>query len=323
MKSSKLLLVSLASFGFALGFGVLNVNAQNAVDNNPAPVPVKTDAIPRIYGSLTSGKVDGLKYTPAVCPAFVFDIDAVALQNSTSRAYAEAEVAKVPALKARWQKFEDCLVSNTKQDSSLILNKLQNSFKGPDTIELDAYSKIIDSTKINRERIIEELKKKSKIKSKKPDTLVEPNFVTTWKAPEGRMIGTITEGTIDKVQYSSGCPLYLGEVTIKDLDEVKTAARYEQLAANINQTDDRRRAHLKCRNENTTLDYNEISKAIQTGFDGVYKPAGTEYLRKISILEKVIEVARKSGGTLAPTGKPTISKPVAKPVAKPVTKKKN
>lgn len=317
MKSSKLLFTSLASLSFAV---TLFVNATIAQTDNSAKPVMQTLEVPRIYGTFTEGLVSEVAYKPAACPAFVFDIDAVALQNSTSRAYAEAESAKLPALKARWDKYENCLVKNAKLDSELLFEKLKNSFAAPNDIEIAAFNKVFAAVNPARERIAADTKKKKNV------NIVEPDFVSTWKDPTGRILGKLSKGSADSIVYTSGCPVYLGEVSVEHLQNAKTPKLYQQLADIINATDQRRAATLKCRNDNTGPDYNEVAKSIQAGFDVVYKETAREYNRKIAILEKVIEVAKKPGGTLAPIGKPSVkpvAKPVTKPAAKPAAKKTN
>lgn len=299
--------ISMAAFNCAIAQTATPVAPAKPAQAAPASAP-QSVTIARIRGVLTGGVVDKATYTPPKCPEFVFDMDPAAVQNSNNRSFVASEEARLPSIEKKWDVYETCITENAKLDNSEVFEILKNSFTGFDAIELAAAKQSIADTQVAFNRIVEETKKK------KNANLVEPDYVSTWKAPEGRMLGTISGGATNAISYQSGCPNYIGEVTAADLAATHTAKRYEQLAKVVMENDNRRRASLKCRNDNTGPDYTVLSKVIQTGFDAVYMPQAREYKRKLMIAQKVFDVAHKPGGVL--------SNMSTKPVAKPAKKKK-
>jgi hypothetical protein len=92
MKAMKTTLIATAAIGLvaAIGaqFGGVPAFAQSATPA-AAPAPAASN-IPVHAGNFSGGKVDSITYSPT-CPVFKFDMDAAAIQESTSRTFVEGE----------------------------------------------------------------------------------------------------------------------------------------------------------------------------------------------------------------------------------------
>jgi hypothetical protein len=154
MKAMKTTLIATAAIGLvaAIGtqFGGVPAFAQAAAPA-AAPAPAVSN-IPVHAGNFTGGKVDSITYTPS-CPAFKFDMDAAAIQESTSRAYVEGEKRRFDAVREKWDAYEDCLVENARRDIDVVRISLGDYLSAAANEEAKAFNGMNAAATGNIERI--------------------------------------------------------------------------------------------------------------------------------------------------------------------------
>lgn len=289
-----------------LVYAIASFAVANAQTTETKPDP--NADVPRYMGIYTAGTVDKIQYTPT-CPEYVIEFDTAKVQVSEDKAYVEAQAARLPEIEKGIEKYQNCMVVNFGRDRDDFISRLRDYNLGVAAKEARISADITAAADKTYNQIVADIKKG------KPSKDVEPVFTSKWKAPEGRYIGSITAGTIDKLTYTGSCPDYFVEITADDFNKTRTKDRYTALSDYVNAEPTRRKAHEKCRVDNAMSDYEALQVAMKASFDKSWAASVDKYDKKLSIIESVIETARKYT-----SGKPAV-KAGAKPKA-PAPKKK-
>ncbi len=286
---------AMASFGMA--------NAQTT--------EVKLDPnanVPRYMGVYGAGNVDKITYKPT-CPEYVIEFDTAKVQVSEDKAYVEAQAARLPEIEKGIENYQNCMVVNFGRDRDDFIARLRDYNISAANSEARVSAETSAAAEKTYNQIVADIKKG------KPSKDVEPVFTSKWKAPEGRYVGTITSGTVDKIAYKGSCPDYFVEVFPEDFNSTHTKVRYEVLSEYVNSEFTRRKAHEKCRVDNAMKDYEALQVSMKASFDKDWALVADKYDKKLAIIDSVIETARKytNGKTAAKvSAKPKVQAPKKK-----------
>ncbi len=282
--------------------------AQNAPATPPAPpavapVPEVSVTVPRHRGIIGEGYPEKMTYT-ATCPKFVFDISSSAVQESTNRAFVEGEIARLPALKDKWDDYELCLKTNFDLDRDIIKNSINTALSGYINNDKVYGDDVYDAVDAAWQVILKNEKAQKKI--------TEDAYVSNWKAPEGVFKGYFTGTKPEDVKYIASCPAYTPEVTAQLIGTVQTRARLMQIIDVIKAETTRRQSHADCRQKQAVEDFMALQKAMIASFtDNTWTPEYEAYRKKLEVFNNVVEGLKMPGGILAPKAAP--AKPPAKP----------
>lgn len=291
--------------------GAAPAPATKAAEAAAQPAPANPN-IPRHVGRFAGGPVDRSTYVPT-CPAFVIGMDAAAINESNSRAFVEGEARKFDTLRERWDAYEDCLIENGRRDIELVRIALGNALSAQATAEGNAFNALNAAATAAVPRIQESLKK-AKRPAKGAAAPVLPTVTSTWTAPQGRHMGTLSAGPADQVVWTSGCPVYTFEVTEADFANA-TGATFNVYADALRPIPERITAQRTCRQENGQDDYDAVQKLINDGVNAVYGPAKGAFEAEYNAIRFQLNQHRQAGGLLAPADR-------ARPAAKASAKKK-
>jgi hypothetical protein len=325
MKAMKTTLIATAAIGLvaAIGAQLGGVPAfAQAAAPTVAPAPAAS-TIPVHSGNFSGGKVDSLAYTPS-CPAFNFDMDAAAIQESTSRTYVEGEKRRFEAVREKWDSYEDCLVENARRDIEAIRVNLGDYLSNSANEEAKAFNSMNAAATGNIERISKLPAPKAPKKKGEVAAVEAPQAaLSAWTEPKGRFVGTLT-GSAAQPLYTSSCPAALGTMTAEAFAESNTRNGFNGLLDELRAMPDRINQVRTCRQENGQEDYEVIQKVVQDGVNSVFQPRKTAFEKEYAAVRFQLNEHQKPGGLLAPPemGRAPVKKaPAVKaPVGK--TKKK-
>jgi hypothetical protein len=293
---------SLAICGLAAGIawvGFAPAMAQQAASATPAPAPpVPVSNVPRHVGTFSGGRIDQSTYVPS-CPKFAIGMDAQAINESNSRAYVEAEARKFESLRERWDGYEDCLIENGRRDIELVRVALGNTLSSQAVAEGNAFNTLNAAATAAVPRIQELMKKAKRPAKNAPAAAAAAGITSTWTAPQGRHVGSLSAGPADAVVWSSGCPVYTFEVTEADFANA-TAANFNVLAEALRPMPERITAQRSCRQDNGQDDYDAVQKLINDGVNAVYGPAKGAFETEYNAIRFQLNQHRQAGGLLAP-----------------------
>jgi len=300
MKAMKTTLIATAAIGLvaAIGvqFGGVPAFAQAAAPT-AAPAPT-TSSIPVHAGNFSGGKIDSLVYTPS-CPVFNFDMDAAAIQDSTSRTYVEGEKRRFEAVREKWDSYEDCLLKNAERDIETIRVSLGDYSLSTSNAEVAKYTAMAKKGSENVERVGKLPAPKASKKKGAPEPVEVAPVVDTWVDPTGRLVGTWTLSG-DKYVYQSGCPDAFGSFTGEAFDTVQSREGFNALSSQLNGLVKKIGAVQNCRKENLELDYEDLQKVVQAGVDAVFVPSKTAFEKEYSAVRFQLNQHQMPGGLLAP-----------------------
>lgn len=302
MKAMKTTLIATAAIGLvaAIGvqFGGVPAFAQAAAPT-AAPAPT-TSSIPVHAGNFSGGKIDSLVYTPS-CPAFKFDMDAAAIQESTSRTYVEGEKRRFEAVREKWDAYEDCLVENARRDIEAIRINLGDYLSNAANEEAKAFNAMNAAATGNIERIGKLPAPKAPKQKKGEVAPVEAPqaALSAWTEPKGRFIGNLT-GSAAQPQYTSSCPAALGTMTAESFAQSNTRNGFNSLLDELRAMPDRINQVRTCRQDNGQDDYEVIQKVVQDGVNSVFQPGKTAFEKEYAAVRFQLNEHQKPGGLLAP-----------------------
>lgn len=299
MKAMKTTLIATAAIGLvaAIGaqFGGVPAFAQAAA---PTAVPA-TNNIPVHPGNFSGGKVDSLTYTPS-CPAFKFDMDAAAIQESTSRTYVEGEKRRFEAVREKWDAYEDCLVENARRDIEAVRINLGDYLSNAANEEAKSFNGMNAAATANIERIGKLPAPKQSKKKNEPAAAEAPQAaLSAWTEPKGRFIGSLT-GSAAQPQYVSACPAALGTMTADAFVKENTRNGFNALLDELRAMPDRINQVRTCRQENGQQDYEVIQKVVQDGVNTIFQPSKTAFEKEYAAVRFQLNEHQKPGGLLAP-----------------------
>lgn len=310
MKAMKTTLIATAAIGLvaAIGsqFGVVPAFAQSAA---PAaePAPAASN-IPVHPGSFSGGQIDNLAYTPS-CPAFKFDMDAAAIQESTSRAYVESEKRRFEGVREKWDAYEDCLIENGRRDIGVIRTSLGEYLSATADQEVKAFNALNAAATSNIERIGKLPAPKAPKKKGDAAAVEAPQAaLSAWTEPKGRFIGTLT-GSAAQPIYVSACPTPLGTLTPDAFNTSNNRNGFNALLDELRAKPDRINQVRTCRQDNGQEDFEVIQKVVQDGVNAVFQPSKVAFEKEYSAVRFQLNEHQKPGGLLAP---PEISRAPAK-----------
>jgi|GEM_PF-3291763 len=285
----------------------------------PAP---KASSIPRHIGSLSAGLANAVTYTPS-CPAYVFPMDAAAIQESRSRAFVEAEVIRFRNIREGMDNYEDCLVENARRDIDLISGKLSAYLTAEAAKEAANFTALGDAARAGSERVRSggsggAAKKKKGAATPAAAPAETGVFVSNYTKPTGRQIGSITAGPVDNMNYTSPCGAFLGELNVNHFATVSGSAAFNSLVDYLQHMPDKIEEYRACRNENTNSDYDDLQVKIQDGVNAIFVPVRTNFERQYNLVNTQLNLHRQAGGLLAP---PSMARPKT-PAAPTKAKKK-
>lgn len=308
MKAMKTTLIATAAIGLvaAVGaqFGGVPAFAQTAT---PAAAPA-TSNIPVHPGNFSGGKIDALTYTPS-CPAFKFDMDAAAIQESTSRSFVEGEKRRFEAVREKWDAYEDCLVENARRDIEAIRINLGDYLSNTANEEAKTFNSLNAAATANIERIGKLPPPKQSKRKNEPAAAEAPQAaLSAWTAPTGRFVGTLS-GSAAQPQYASACPAALGSLTAEAFATENTRNGFNALLDELRAMPDRINQVRTCRGENGQEDYEVIQKVVQDGVNTVFQPSKVAFEKEYAAVRFQLNEHQKPGGLLAP---PEMGRPAAK-----------
>lgn len=322
MKAMKTTLFATAAIGLvaAIGAHVGGVPAF-AQPAEPAAAPAAS-AIPVFPGNFSGGKVDSLTYTPT-CPAFNFDMDAAAIQESTSRAFVEGEKRRFEAVREKWDNYEDCLVENARRDIDSVRNHLGDYLSKSANDEATVFNGMNAAASANIERVGKlPMPKASKKKGETPAEAAQP-ALSAWTKPDGRFIGSIS-GTGAQPQYVTACPAAVGTMTAESFSTETSRTGFNALLDELRALPDRINQVRACRQDNGQEDFEVIQKVIQDGVNVVFQPSKNAFEKEYAAVRFQLNEHQKPGGLLAPPeiSRPPVKKAAPAPKAAPKAKKK-
>lgn len=285
-------------------------NPPSVAENDKVEIQV-----PRHRGIIGEGYPEKVTYTPT-CPKFVFDISASMVQESTDRAFVEAEIARLPQLEQKWDDYILCLKTNFELDRDIIKNNVNASlaaYINADKVYGDDVYNAVDAA---WQVVLKNEKAKKQI--------TEEAYVSNWKAPEGTFKGYFSGTKPEDVKYVSTCPVYQAEVTAQIISGVQTRARLLQIIDVIKTESTRRKAYAECRQSQAIEDFMALQKSMVNHFtDNIWNPESESYRKKVEVFNNVVAGLKLPGGILGPKVAPAKPAPV-KPSSKTTkTKKKN
>jgi hypothetical protein len=325
MKAMKTTLIATAALGLvaAIGaqFGGVPAFAQTAAPAAaPTPVPAAS-SIPVHAGSFSGGKVDSLTYTPS-CSVFKFDMDAAAIQESTSRTYVEGEKRRFEAVREKWDAYEDCLVENARRDIDVVRINLGDYLSNAANEEAKAFNGMNAAATGNIERIGKLPAPKAPKKKGEGAAAEAPQAaLSAWTEPKGRFVGTLT-GSAAQPQYTSACPAALGAITAESFVNENTRNGFNALLDELRAMPDRINQVRSCRQENGQDDYEVIQKVVQDGVNAVFQPSKTAFEKEYAAVRFQLNEHQKPGGLLAPPEMGRAPAKKAPPAKAPAAKKK-
>jgi hypothetical protein len=294
--------------------------AQTPAAAAPKAAPASTSSnIPRHPGTYTGAKIDAMTYAPT-CPVFNLGMDAAAIQESSSRAYVEAEARKFENIRDGWDAYEDCLTENARRDIEVVRTNLGDVLSNAASTEATTFNGMNTAATANIDRIskLPAPKAPKAAKGATPAAAPAAPTVSAWTPPTGRFIGTLT-GTADAPVYASGCPDALGGLTAASFATENTREGYTRLLDELRAMPDRINQVRTCRSENGQEDYEALQKVVQDGVNAVFVPRKTAFEREYAAIRFQLNEHRKPGGLLAP---PEMGRPKAKSGPAPKTKAK-
>jgi hypothetical protein len=299
MKAMKTTLIATAAIGLvaAIGsqFGGVPAFAQSAA---PAAAPAASN-IPVHPGNFSGGKVDSLAYTPS-CPAFKFDMDAAAIQESTSRTYVEGEKRRFEAVREKWDAYEDCLIENARRDIDVIRINLGEYLSTTANEEAKAFNAMNTAATANIERIGKLPAPKAPKKKGEVAAVEAPQAaLSAWTEPKGRFIGTLT-GSAAQPLYVSSCPSATGTLTAEAFVTANSRNGFNALLDELRAMPDRINQVRTCRQENGQEDYEVIQKVVQDGVNVVFQPSKVAFEKEYAAVRFQLNEHQKPGGLLAP-----------------------
>lgn len=299
MKAMKTTLIATAAIGLAAAIGTQFVGVPAfAQATAPAEAPA-TSSIPVHPGNFSGSKVDTLTYTPS-CPAFKFDMDAAAIQESTSRTFVEGEKRRFDAVREKWDAYEDCLVENARRDIEAIRINLGDYLSNAANEEAKAFNAMNAAATANIERIGKLPAPKQSKRKNEPAAVEAPQAaLSAWTEPKGRFIGTLT-GSAAQPQYTSACPTALGTLTADAFASENTRNGFNALLDELRAAPDRINQVRTCRQDNGQEDYEVIQKVVQDGVNSVFQPSKTAFEKEFAAVRFQLNEHQKPGGLLAP-----------------------
>lgn len=323
MKAMKTTLIATAAIGLvaAIGtqFGGVPAFAQTAAPA-AAPAPAVSN-IPVHAGNFSAGKVDSITYTPS-CPAFKFDMDAAAIQESTSRAYVEGEKRRFDAVREKWDAYEDCLVENARRDIDVIRTSLGDYLSAAANEEAKAFNGMNAAATGNIDRISKlPSPKASKKKGDAAAAEAPQAALSAWTEPKGRFVGSLS-GSAAQPQYVSACPAALGTLTAESFVNENTRNGFNALLDELRSMPDRINQVRSCRQENGQEDYEVLQKVVQDGVNAVFQPSKIAFEKEYAAVRFQLNEHQKPGGLLAPPEMGRAPAKKAPPAKAPAAKKK-
>ncbi|GBF57345.1 hypothetical protein PbB2_01010 [Candidatus Phycosocius bacilliformis] len=316
MKLMKTTALAAAAIGLVAVAGT-QMGTSTAKAQSAESAPAAASSIPEHKGTFSSGKLDTVTYTPA-CPAFVFDFDAAAIQESNSRAFVESEKRRFENIRDKWDAYEDCLMENGSRDIDRLRVYLGDYLSSMANDEAKAFNAMNGAATANIERIGKlPAPKASKKKGETASEAAAPTFAA-WTAPTGRFVGTLTASG-DTFTYQTSCPSALGSLTEEAFNTETTRNGFNAKLDELRATPDRINQVRACRQENVGQDYELIKTAVNQGVNAVFLPAKNDFERKFAAVRFQLNEHQKPGGLLAP---PELPKPPAKKAPAPAPKKK-
>jgi hypothetical protein len=324
MKTNYSKAITKAIFGLLAATGTqmigFNAVAQPAAPPSASPTaPPPASQIPVHAGEFAGEKIDALTYKPS-CPAFNFDMDAAAIQESTSRAYVEGEKHRFEQVREKWDAYEDCLTENGRRDIDVIRVKLGDYLSNLADEEVKLFNALNAAATANIERISK--LPPPKAPKKKPDPAVAEAPQATlspWTEPTGRMFGVI-KGSASAPEYVTGCPSALGVLTVERFTTENTRNGFNALLDELRAMPERINQVRACRQENGQDDYEAVQKAVQDGVNVVFQPSKSAFEREYASVRFQLNEHQKPGGLLA---SPELGRgPAKKKPAAPKAKKK-
>jgi hypothetical protein len=324
MKANYSKAITKAIFGLLAATGTqligFSAAAQPAAPSSASPTaPPPASQIPVHAGEFIGEKIDALTYKPT-CPVFNFDMDAAAIQESTSRAYVEGEKRRFEQVREKWDAYEDCLTENGRRDIDVIRVKLGESLSKLADDEVKLFNALNAAATANIERITKLPPSKTPKKKSDPVAGEAPQAaLSAWAEPTGRMVGTI-KGSGSALEYMTGCPSAIGTVTVERFTTENTRNGFNALLDELRALPQRINQVRTCRQENGQDDYEALQKAVQDGVNVVFQPSKSAFEREYANVRFQLNEHQKPGGLLAP---PELSRgPAKKKAAAPKAKKK-
>ena len=324
MKTNYSKAITKAIFGLIAATGTqligFNAVAQPAAPPSASPTaPPPASQIAVHAGEFVGEKIDAMTYKPT-CPAFKLDLDAAAIQESTSRAYVEGEKRRFEQVREKWDAYEDCLTENGRRDIDVIRIKLGENLSKYADDEVRVFNALNAAATANIDRISK--LPPPKAPKKKPDPAVAevpPAALSAWSEPTGRKVGMI-KGSGDALEYVTGCPDAIGALTVESFTSENTRNGFNALLDELRALPPRINQVRTCRQENGQEDYEALQKAVQDGVNVVFQPSKSAFEREYANVRFQLNEHQKPGGLLAP---PELGRgPAKKKPAAPKAKKK-
>lgn len=301
MKAMKTTLIATAAIGLVAAIGV-QFGGVPAFAQAAAPVAAPAPAastVPVYAGNFSGAKVDALTYTPS-CPTFKFDMDAAAIQESTSRAFVEGEKRRFDAVREKWDAYEDCLIENARRDIDVIRINLGEYLSAAANEEAKAFNAMNTAATGNIERIGKLPAPKAPKKKGEVAAVEAPQAaLSAWTEPKGRFVGTLT-GSAAQPQYTSSCPSAIGTLTAEAFVSSNTRNGFNALLDELRAMPDRINQVRTCRQENGQEDYEVIQKVVQDGVNVVLQPSKVAFEKEFAAVRFQLNEHQKPGGLLAP-----------------------
>lgn len=260
-------------------------NAQPATGNT---APART--VPRHPGVFAAGAADQAVYTPT-CPAYVFDMDATAIQESRSRAFVEQQAAKFRTIREGMDSYEDCLTENARVDIDIIRDKVSSYISDTAAVEVANFTSLNGAATTNVARIRSKGNKKVGPKGE--------TVVSTYVKPEGRKVGTVAAGPLTTFTYNNACPAFMGEITTDDFNTETNINRYNALLNYLSAMPAKIDEVRACRNDNAQKDYDDLQNRVQDGVNAVFIPIKSNFERQYQLVNAQLNLHREPGGLLA------------------------
>jgi hypothetical protein len=297
MKAMKTKLIATVAIGLVGAIGAQFVNAPAfAQAQTSAPA---ASSIPVHVGNFSGAKVDSLAYTPS-CPAFKFDMDAAAIQESASRTFVEGERRRFEAIREKWDSYEDCLIENARRDIESIRVSLGDYLSNAANEEAKTFNSMNTAATGNIERISKLPAPKAPKKKGEVVAVEAPQAaLSAWTEPKGRFVGNLI-GSAAQPQYTSSCPAALGTLTVEAFVESNTRNGFNALLDELRAMPDRINQVRTCRQENGQEDYEVIQKVVQDGVNAVFQPSKTAFEKEYAAVRFQLNEHQKPGGLLAP-----------------------
>jgi hypothetical protein len=288
----------------------------SAAPKAATPATPARPTVPRHPGTFSGGKIDQLTYVPT-CPAFTMDMDAAAIQESSSKAFVEGEARRFETIREKWDAHEDCLTENARLDIEAIRTKLGDDLSNQANAEVTAFNALNAAAQANVDRV----SKLAAPKAKKGAPAAAPAAappLSPWTTPTGRLVGSLS-GNGQAPEYVTGCPSAVAAVTVADLGSVGTRDGFNALVEELKVMPGRINEVRTCRQDNGQQDYEAVQQAIEKGVNAVFVPRKNAFERTYSAVRFQLNEHRKAGGLLAP---PELRRPAkAAPKAAPKKKK--